>query len=265
MRVFSFGGGVQSTAVLVLAAQRKVQYDAFLFCNVGEDSESPATLRYFREYALPFAEEFGIPLYELRRVKRTGEVETLYGRLTRAGSKSVPIPVRMNNSGAPGTRSCTADFKIRIVARWQKQHGATVADPAVTGLGISIDEWHRARKDSGIPHQVLEYPLIDLRLSRADCMNIITHAGLPVPPKSSCFFCPMHTIAEWKRIKREEPDLFQRSVELERLLNARRVALGRDPVWLTRALRPLDEALGDGVQLSMDDAMENCESGYCMV
>ena len=41
MRTFSFGGGVQSTAVLVLQAQNKLPepYDVFLFANVGDDSE----------------------------------------------------------------------------------------------------------------------------------------------------------------------------------------------------------------------------------
>jgi hypothetical protein len=54
MRAFSFGGGVQSVAVLVLGAQGKVQYDYYLFSNVGEDSEDPRTLEYFRNIALPF-------------------------------------------------------------------------------------------------------------------------------------------------------------------------------------------------------------------
>ena len=49
LRVFSYGGGVQSTAALVLAAQGKIDFPTFLFANVGDDSEHPATLRYVRE------------------------------------------------------------------------------------------------------------------------------------------------------------------------------------------------------------------------
>ena len=37
LKVFSYGGGVQSTAALVLAAQGKIDYQTFLFCNVGAD------------------------------------------------------------------------------------------------------------------------------------------------------------------------------------------------------------------------------------
>src|SRR5438477_12099715 len=60
MRVFSYGGGVQSTAALVLAAQRKIDYPTFLFCNVGDDSEHPASLDYVHEYAIPYAQKHGI-------------------------------------------------------------------------------------------------------------------------------------------------------------------------------------------------------------
>lgn len=37
----SYGGGVQSTAVLVLAAQRRLSVATFLFANTGDDSEDP--------------------------------------------------------------------------------------------------------------------------------------------------------------------------------------------------------------------------------
>ena len=250
-------------AALVLAATGRLDFKTFLFCNVGADSEHPATLAYLEAHAKPYAAANGLDLIELGRVKRDGSSETLYGRLTKAGSRSLPIPVRMSN-GAPGTRSCTADFKIKVVAKWLKQHGATKAAPAITGLGISMDEFQRMRTDSGIAHQTLEYPLIAMRLSVQDCIKIIESAGLPVPPKSACYFCPFHRPAEWTRMRREEPELFQKSVELQRQLNARRVQLGKDPVWLTRFGRPLDVAIGDQSSL-FDMEGDTCESGYCMV
>jgi hypothetical protein len=41
--VISYGGGVQSTALLVLAIQRQLgPVDAALFANVGDDSEDPS-------------------------------------------------------------------------------------------------------------------------------------------------------------------------------------------------------------------------------
>jgi hypothetical protein len=42
LRTFSYGGGWQSTAALVLAAQGRLDYRVFVFANVRDDSEYPA-------------------------------------------------------------------------------------------------------------------------------------------------------------------------------------------------------------------------------
>jgi len=114
------------------------------------------------------------------------------------------------------------------------------------------------------PLQIKEYPLIDLRLSRNDCLKIIAEAGLPQPQKSSCYFCPMHRPQEWQRMQREEPEQFEKSCDLEELVNARRDALGKDHVYFTRFGRPLREVFSGGIQLSMADLGDGgCDSGYC--
>lgn len=268
MRVFSFGGGVQSTAALVLATQGRIDYRTFLFSNVGDDSEHPDTLAYVNDVAMPYAKKNGIELIELRHRRRDGDEETLYKKLTRPGSRSTGIPIYLEGSGAPARRSCTVQFKIERMAVWQRRHGATRENPCITGLGISIDEIHRARTDSGIDTQILEYPLIDLRLRRSDCVKIISDAGLPVPPKSSCWFCPFHNKYQWHRLKTDRPDLFAKAVELERTLSERsEKTLGRGKVYLTRDLIPLDRVIGDQMDMFPPDeiSLDNCESGYCMV
>lgn len=265
LRVVSYGGGVQSTALLVLAAQGEIDYRTFLFSNVGDDSEHPATLGYIRDVAMPFAEAHGLTIQELRRTKRTGETETLLGRLTKEGSRSLPIPVRMSN-GAPGTRSCTMNFKIRVIGKWLKAAGASEESPATVAIGFSTDEMHRCNRKKAQPWEVPDYPLIDpLMLSRTGCEEVIANAGLPVPPKSACYFCPFHRPQTWGEMRRDEPDLFWKSVELERTLNERRDALGKDHVWLTRFNRPLDEAIGEAQDslFGCPDGPESCDEGHC--
>lgn len=260
LAVCSYGAGVQSTAILVLAAQGYLPYRTFLFANVGDDSEDPDSLRYLREVAFDYAGANGIDLHELHRIPKkgisAGKVETLYGRLTREGSRSLPIPVRMSN-GAPGTRSCTADFKIRVVARWLKEHGATADNPARVAIGISTDEYQRATNRREEPHELVEYPLLTLEhrlaprgASRADCEAIIADAGLPVPPKSSCYFCPFHRPTVFADMARDRPKLFEKAAALEDTLNERRDVLGKDHVYLTRFGRPLRDVFAN-VQLSI--------------
>ena len=68
---------------------------------------------------------------------------------------------------------------------------------------------------------------------------------------------------------RNEPDLFERSAQLEDTLNTRRRMQGKDEVFLTRFGVPLREAI-DQAQLSMfelDDSPDTdgeCDSGWCM-
>lgn len=262
MRVFSFGGGVQSTAALVLAAQGKLEVDAFLFANVGDDSENPGTLEYMRQVTAPYAEKWAIPLHELRRYRKDGSAETLLDRIKDPRRKGVPIPIRMSN-GAPGNRKCTYDFKVQLIHTWLYRRGARAKKPAQVMLGISLDEFQRMNvsRKSYIENV---YPLIDLRMNRQDCMNVISGAGLPIPPKSSCWFCPFHRVSTWQEMKRDNPGLFKRAAELEDFMNERRQAIGRDKAWLTDRNKPLRLAVGDGTQPSLfgDDM---CESGYCMV
>ncbi|WP_413116894.1 phosphoadenosine phosphosulfate reductase [Streptomyces sp. CY1] len=265
MKVVSYGGGVQSTALLVLAAGGEIDFRTFLFANVGDDSEHPATLAYVREIAIPYAAREGLDVHELKRRRRDGTTETLMQRLNRPDTRSIPIPVRMAN-GAPGRRNCTADFKIKVVGRWLREHGATAEAPAAVGIGISLDEIHRANRRRREAHEVIEYPLLDLGLRRDDCERIITEAGLPVPPKSACFFCPFRTVDTWRYQRRHEPELFAQSVRLEETINRRRAALGRDDVYLTRYGVPLTQAIpdeGPGVG-AVDEDEGVCDSGWCM-
>jgi len=259
LRAFSFGGGVQSTAALVLAARGEIDYPLFIFANVGADSENPLTLAYVENIAKPYAATHGVELLELSKA------DTLMQRIARSKT-SIPIPVRMSGSGAIGTRQCTQRFKIAVVAAELKRRGVSTARPATLGLGISLDEFSRMRTTAPVPYERLVYPLIDRRMDRQDCLNVIQREGLPVPPKSSCYFCPFHSAAQWRTLRREQPDLFAKSVDLERTLNARRTALGRDPVWLSASLRPLDETFREDGQLSLFDEEASCDvAGYCHV
>lgn len=259
-RYFSFGGGVQSMAVFVLTLQGRVQYDAFIFANVGEDSENPDTLEYIEKYTKPLAAANGIPFVELQKTRK-GQPTTILGELYR-DAKSIGIPAFLG-SGAPMRRNCTAQFKLEIIARWQKKNGASPANPCITGIGISMDELERARAESGFAWQLLEYPLLDPHLNRMACTRIITDYGLPVPPKSSCYFCPFKRRDEWKRLKSEKPELFQKAVDLEIMLNDRRRGWGKDEIFLHASKIPLDRAVGDQMGFDFNEANLTCDIGNC--
>ncbi len=75
-----------------------------------------------------------------------------------------------------------------------------------------------------------KYPLIEWRWDRDRCKKEILGAGLCLPPKSSCFFCPNMKKGE---IVALPDDLKERAIKMER--NATKVAelkgLGRQYSW----------------------------------
>lgn len=267
LRSISYGGGVQSTALLVLAAERRIDFPLFLMSNVGDDSEHPATLEYVRNIAIPYAEEHGIELVMLNK-EREGETDTLYQKLTRPGSRSMSIPYRSKLNGPPMSRSCTAEFKMRVIGKELRRRGASASNAATVGIGISLDEIHRANRKPQAYENIV-YPLVGvgeetgLKMNRLDCVNVIRAAGLPVPPKSSCYFCPFHSPTAWSDLARETPDLFEKAADLETHLRERSLENGTGPVYLTRFGVPLREAIDTGQELLplADDG--SCDSGWC--
>jgi len=265
MRIISYGGGVQSTALCVLATQGKIgPVDAALFSNVGSDSENPQTLAYVQAFA-PWSAERGLNVVELNRIKRDGTTETLLENLLRPGSRSINIPIRMPDTGAPGNRNCTETFKVKVIRRWLRAHGVTKDNPATVLVGFSIDEMQRVNNRRPSAYEIPEHPLLDLRLNRHDCKLVIADAGLPVPPKSACYFCPFSRPSHFSKMRRDEPALFWKASELETVLNKRRDDLGKDHVYLTRFGKPLADAIQEE-QPDLDFGelgSEGCDDGYC--
>jgi hypothetical protein len=262
VRALSFGGGRQTVALLVLAATGEVPIDVALFANVGDDSEDPATLDYFHNHAKPYADRHGIPLHELRRTWRTGEQTTLLDYVM-GPTASIPIPVKVGD-GAPGTRQCSERWKIAVVARWLKDHGASRDDPAELAIGFSWDEVSRL-KDIADPYARRVYPLIERRLNLADCLDIIHKAGLPEPPRSSCWFCPNRGHRGFAEMRRDRPVLFYKAVEVEDRCNEKRAAMGKDPVWFTETRRPLSELTVAQDSLFDVGPVETCDTEACFV
>jgi len=262
--IFSCGGGVQSSACLVLAAQDKIPYRTFIFANVGDKAESPDTIRYIAEVLKPYAATHGIEWVDVQRQRKDGSTVDLLDQLYRP-IRSIDIPVRMSN-GSPGNRNCTVEFKIKPIAKWIKGN----APNCTLGKGISIDEPHRATPSRESDGYISAYPLIGLGISRNDCLRIVREAGLPQPPKSSCWFCPYKTTDQWVTMRQEKPELFVATAELEKMLNQKRAALEKDPVYISgigaRRALPINEAIPDQLGLFPEwiDEQDGCESGYCM-
>jgi hypothetical protein len=103
--------------------------------------------------------------------------------------------------------------------------------------GAAGDKWEAA-------HVRYWYPLQEWGWTRERCESEIRQAGLYVPPKSSCFFCPAMRPAEVLELRDEHPDLFARGVAMEERARDGRhglkttKGLGRNFAWADLAGMP---------------------------
>lgn len=151
-------------------------------------------------------------------------------------------------------RRCTDHFKLRPIARYYKGQEVEML------IGFSLDEAHRARRKRTLWDKE-SYPLIEMKITAADCRRIIGEYGWPIPTKSSCFFCQYQHIPEWNWLKNNHPDLFKKALDLEAHFHKRRPSmksqfglLGGTPLW----------RLKEGIQPEMFANTEySCWSGHC--
>jgi len=256
MRIMSFGGGIQTTALAIMVGRREVECDAMIFADTG--GEHPKTYEHL-EMLQAWLKDRGYLGFQTVRAKK---VQPLYEYVR---DVSTVIPIRVGHNEALGRRQCTRQWKITPIL--EAARAMTAERPIIMQLGISMDEIHRM-KDSPDKDVIREWPLIDLMMTREDCRRVIMDAGIDEPPKSACYFCPLLPAAYFRQLEANEPALFEKAADLEDAMNQREIDKGRDKrVYLTALGRPVRE-LANG-QLSMRELLvsgegEECE-GSCFV
>lgn len=203
--ILNYGGGVNSTALLVLAARGMLKdIDPrrliVLFADTG--AERPYTYEY-----LNLAQEY------CKRKHISFETVRAHYTLEEYVYHSGILPSR-------SIRWCTHRLKIRPIRRRACMHD--VAKPYYQLIGFDTAESTRVRQ-SGIYKDAIErFPLVELGLDRQDCMSIVESEDLPVPKKSSCFCCPFQGLSSFLSLVEQYPELAERALRLETVANLRR-------------------------------------------
>ena len=198
----SCGLGTNSTAMLIGMVERGERVDKIMFADTG--GERPRTYA-FRTLLSDWLVSHGYPAIETVYPRNdAGEIITLeQDCLDRSSLPSIVF----------GIRSCSDRFKQRpqnnYIVGW-----ATVW-PVVKLIGFDADEPQRA-KESPDARFVNRFPLLEWNWGREECERAIVRAGLPLPGKSACFFCPSSTKPDVRQLKREYPELLDRAIEMER-------------------------------------------------
>ena len=191
--ILSFGAGVNTVALMVMLVRDEAPLDGVVFADTG--GETPDTYESV-EIARTYLAEYQIPFTVVQARQRATD---LFGTALRR--KVIP---------SVQWRWCTRDFKVNPIHQYYRGLGGHINQY----VGIAFDEIHRMR-DSRETYVTNLYPLVDRRLTRQDCIDLISEAGLPVPPKSGCYFCPFNSTSRWRWILEHHPELFAKAIELE--------------------------------------------------
>lgn len=206
MEILSYGAGVQTFGILCLIRLKELpKPDLLIFADT--QGESRETYVFNEEFAKPLADELKIPWVTVTR-----------------GSLLKDSFLRGNTPRPP---LCSWMYKRDVINHYIKTEGL---DPAKVWIGISTDERERGYKKSAVSYVENYYPLLEEEYSRYEVVEAIKRAGMPVPQKSGCWFCPWRGQNYWLSFKQKEPELFKLALQLEKETGHR---LAKANFWLS--------------------------------
>ena len=185
--------------------------DLILFADTG--GEKQVTYDYIRNVMNPYLRAHGYP--EVTTVQRK-QGRTRYTTLEGNCTTNLTMP-----SLVFGRKSCSIKWKRepqdKYVKAWARAQRAWRKGRRV----VKVIGYDAGPKDCRRPHvpnderYVYWYPLKEWGWDRARCELEILAAGLPLPAKSSCFFCPSMKEAEVSDLAVAEPEKARSIVRIE--------------------------------------------------
>ncbi|MCX5066619.1 hypothetical protein OOJ91_12095 [Micromonospora lupini] len=251
-RVLSLGAGVQSTVLALMTADGTLpRIDAAIFADTGWE---PKAVYDHLARLKTVLDDAGIPLVKVgTRNLRDDTVNGPYLRL--------PVFVEGGDGRASMLRrQCTERYKMEPIRRHiklllgakQSRSGSILHPPAGAvaeqWIGFSVDEIGRVN-DSNTPAYLRNaYPLLDLHMSRSNCIAWLERRGWGSTPKSACISCPFHGNRMWRELRDKQPDEWAQAVADDEAMRAVSYKGLKGVPFLHRSLLPLAQAPIDRVQ-----------------
>jgi hypothetical protein len=266
LTVISLGAGVQSSTMALMAADGELpKPDCAIFADTGNEPKSVMRYLEFLKKVLPY------PVYIVSKGNITEDMINSIKNNTKF--PTAPFFTQNVITGKKGMlrRQCTSDYKIQPIKKklrelcniGYKKHFPK--DKYIEQwIGISTDEIQRM-KPSRDPYILNRHPLIELKMSRQDCINYLNKNKIPSPEKSACIICPYHNDAYWHFMKTERLSEFKEAVELDKKIRTGAKNI-KDNLYLHKSCKPLDEVEFDKKEndKQLDMFNNECE-GMCGV
>ena len=279
-RALSLGAGVQSSVLALMLSRTDSRLsdlgypkpDAAVFADTGWEP------KYVYDHLDWLENQLDYPVI---RVASGNIRENLKQGRTVSGHSFVDVPFYLvDKEGKKGMlrRQCTNHYKIRPINKHVRRlAGGKRGRPFPKNthvemwLGISLDEIFRM-KPSREPWVKHRWPLMDLRMTRSDCVDWFSneYPGRELF-RSACVICPYRSDAHWLEMKQTEPESYQEAVRFDKWLrnstkNPVRELLDGRP-YLHASRRPLESIVAERESAepdSIDYFNEECD-GICGV
>lgn len=279
LKILSLGLGVQSTAIYFQSCMGILpRLDYAIFADPGrEKKKTYEYLEFLQDWkdknnGIPIIVRSDKNLYQDILTKHTSE---------KLRFSSIPA-YTLGEDGLTGMlrRQCTGEYKIAVVDKAIRElyglpkggrrpitevwKGITVDEADRMNLATEVwkwqvypycgYEWHKSLPKG---YRRLEGARVQ---TRQDIVSWYIENALPIPPKSSCVFCPYQSEQAWNEIKINEPEDFEAACLVDDAIrNSRKQGVHR-PVYLHESLTPLRDVKFD---LTKPDLFSGECSGGC--
>ena len=205
MKIVSFSGGKDSTAMLIKMVEKKMPIDRVLFADTGK--EFPQTYLFIDKVSRWLFSKIGIKIETLKAGKTW---DSLFYKVHKTGKNAGKIwgfPYLCNPCWAQ------RDLKVKVLNK-----DLTANDTAF--IGFALDERKRILKTK-FKHKV-RYPLIEWQFTESDCFKICEKEGLVNPlyafgfKRLGCFLCPKQPLSNLPIIKNYFPELWAEILKYEK-------------------------------------------------
>lgn len=253
MNILSLGAGVQSSTLALMAARGEIgpMPDAAIFADTGWEPRKVHQYLSWLEKRLPF------PVY--RVMHKEGLLEAL-----KSENRVASVPFFTSNGGMV-RRQCTNEYKILPIQKkvrellGYRKYQRIPPGSATMWIGISTDEAVR-QKPSRVAWIEHRWPLLELNLSRQNCLDWFEKINAPQPPKSSCLGCPFHSDKEWLLIKNGDKQEWLQTVAMDKYIRTSNKKMTHEQ-FMHRSLKSIDEVVFKGEDKT-DNWGNECE-GMC--
>ena len=195
--IVSFSGGKDSTAMLLMMLEKKMQVDEIIFCDTG--MEFPQMYEHIKKVE----QYIGRPITILRADK-SFEYYMFEHEKTRGKTKG------LKGYGWPTmfVRWCTLKFKTQLLKRYYEKQEITEY------IGIAVDEPARIKEKN--------YPLVDWEVTEAEALKYCYEKGFDWGGlykdfrRVSCWCCPFKGIDELRVLYHKYPVLWETLKDMDK-------------------------------------------------